>query len=117
MKKLKKIENKEFKIIAESVFEYKKNQELCFDVALALNLSHHFLERDDEYLDLINFLKRLKVKELFLGIHNQSKIQNKKIYRNYNPNQFINFIIENSCLNKVQLIGKIENDRVLYKFT
>jgi len=117
LKKLKKIENKEFKIIAEPVFEYKKNQELRFDVALALNLSHHFLEREDEYPNLINFLKRLKVKELFLGIHNQSKIQNKKIYRNYNPNQFINFIIENSCLNKVQLIGKIENDRVLYKFT
>lgn len=117
LKKLKFVENKKFKIIEGPIFNYKKNQEITFDVVLALNVFHHFLKKEDTYLDLIKFLKRLKVKELIFGAHNPKDFQNKNFYRNYKPDQFVNFIIENSCLNKAKFIDKTETGRSLYKLT
>jgi len=113
--KLKKAENKKFKIIPESIFEYKKNQDTAFDVVLALNIFHHFLERENDHLQLIKLLKRLKVKELFFEPHNPEEIQRRNPYRNYTPDQFVNFIIDNSCLNKAKLIGEAEDGRSIYK--
>lgn len=117
LRKLKKVENKKFNIIHESIFEYNKNQELVFDVVLALNGFHKYLEKKETFLDLINFLKRLKVKELFFGISKPSKFGKKNVYRNYGLNEFIDFIIENSCLNNAIVIGKTEHGRALYKLT
>lgn len=117
LKKLKKVENKKFKIIPKSIFEYNKNQELIFDVVLAFNIFHKFLETKDSYLNLIEFLKKLKVKELILGCHSPKEFKNKKFYRNYKPDEFVNFILENSCLNKTKFIGKTKTGRSLYKLT
>ena len=117
LKKLKSVENKKFKIILGPIFNYKKNQEITFDVVLALNIFHHFLKREDTYLDLVKFLKRLKVKELIFGAHNPRDFRNKNFYRNYKPDQFVNFILENSCLNKAKFIGKTKTGRSLYKLT
>ena len=117
LKKLKILEEKKFKIITKSIFEFNKNQDLFFDVVLALNRFHGFLKTRESYLNLINFLKRLKVKELFFGTYDLSKFRNRNFYRNYSSEQFVNFIIENSCLNKAEFIGKTKDSRKLYKFT
>jgi len=117
LRKLKKVENKKFNIIHESIYEYNKNQELVFDVLLALNGFHKYLEKKETFLDLINLLKRIKVKELFFGIHKSRRFGNKGGYRNYSSDEFINFIIENSCLNNAIVIGKTEDGRALYKLT
>jgi len=114
---LKKAENRKYKIIPNSIFNYKKNQEITFDVVLALNIFHHFLKRKNTYLNLITLLKRLKTKELYFGAHNPNEHRNIKVYRNYNPEQFVNFILENSCLNKAQLLIKLKNGRTIYKLT
>ncbi len=116
LKKLKKAENKKFKIIKGTIFSYKKNQEITFDVVLALFIFHHFLKRRNTYLNLVKLLNRIKVKELFFGAHNPKSIQNKKEYINYTPDQFVNFILENSCLDKAKFIGK-SRGRSLYKLT
>ncbi len=115
--KLKKAENRKYKIIPKSIFNYKRNQELHFDIVLALNIFHHFLKRKNTYLNLINLLKRLKTKELFIEVHNPNEFLNLNVYRNYNPQQFVDFIIENSCLNKAQLLIKLGNGRRIYKLT
>ena len=118
LEKLKKIENRKFKIISENLFEYKKNQAIVFDVVLALSIFHHFLDRKDTYLNLINFLKRLKTKELFFEPYLPIEFQGRKTYQSYTPEQFVNFIIKNSCcLNKAELIGKSEKGRPIYKIT
>ncbi len=117
LRKLKEVENKKFNIIHEAIFEYSKNQELVFDVVLALNGFHKYLENKETFLDLINFLKRLKVKELFFGVYKYSKFGKKGGYRNYSSDERINFIIENSCLNNAIVIGKTEDGRALYKLT
>ncbi len=117
LKKLKRIEEKKFKIISKSIFEYNKNQELFFDVVLALYILPKLLKTRESYLNLINFLKRLKVKELFFGTYNLSKFQNRNYYRNFSSKQLVNFIIENTCLNKAKLIGQTKYGRKLYKLT
>ena len=118
LEKLKEVENRKFKIIPETLFEYKKNQEINFDVVLALSIFHHFLERKDTYLNLIKLLKRLKTKELFFEVYLPSEFQGRKFYQNYTPDQFVNFIIKNSnCLKQAKLIGKSEKGRPIYKLT
>ena len=117
LERLKKAENRKFKIIPETLFEYKKNQEISFDVVLALSIFHHFLDRKDTYLNLIKLLKRLKTRELFFEAYLPSEFRNKKFYQSYTPEQFVDFIINNSCcLNKAKLIGKSEKGRLIYKF-
>jgi len=117
MKKLKKAENKQFKIIAQSIFEYQKGKELVFDVVLALNIFYHFCKNREAYLSLIKLLKRLKTKILYFEAHDPTKLQNANVYRNYNPNEFLEFIINNSCLNKYKFIGKTKYGRSLYELS
>ncbi len=117
LKKLKKAENKKFKIIPRSIFNYKKHQQINFDVVLALFIFHHFLKRKNTYLNLIKLLNRLKVKELFFGAHNPKEFKKGSVYKNYTPDQFVNFLINNSCLNKAKCIGKTKTGRYLYKLT
>lgn len=117
LKKLRRVENKKFKIIPGSIFDYKKNQEIIFDVVLALNVFHNYLRSENTYSDLIKFLNRLKVKELIFGAHNPRDFRNKNFYRNYTPDQFVNSIINNSCLNKAKFIGKTRTGRSIYKLT
>ena len=100
-----------------SIFEYNKDSELNFDVALALNIFHHFLKRKIPFLNFIKLLKRLNVKELFFGAHNPKEFLNMKTYKKFTPKQFVNFIIENSCLSSAKLIGQTKNGRKLYRLT
>jgi len=117
LKKLRKAEDKKFKIISKSIFKYYKSRELVFDVVLALFIFHHFLKRKNTYLNLIKLLNRLRVKEMIFGAHNPRELQNIGGYINYTPSQFVNFILENSCLNKAEVIYKVKNGRYIYKLS
>lgn len=117
LKKLKTAESRLFKVIPGSIFRYKKNQDLNFDVVLALNIFHNFIVRKKSFLNLIKLLNRLKIKELFFGAHHPSEFKNAKVYQNFTPSQFVNFIIQNSCLTEAKIIGKTLDGRILYKLT
>ncbi|MBI2450077.1 MAG: hypothetical protein HYV47_00915 [Candidatus Nealsonbacteria bacterium] len=115
LRKLKKAENRRFEIIPESLFEYKSNQEVVFDVVLALSIFHHFLESKDSYSNLIKFLQKLKVRELFFESYLPKEFGSRPFYKSYAPDQFVNFIIENSCFKKAEFIGNSEEGRPIYK--
>lgn len=117
IERLKKAKGKHFKVICRSIFDYKRNQELVFDVVLALSVFHHFLKSKETYLNLIKLLKRLKAKELVFEPHLSQELQAKPFYKNYTPEQFVNFIIENSCFKKAKLLGYSEGSRPIYKLT
>ncbi len=118
LKRLKEIENKKFKIISENLFEYKKNQEINFDVVLALSVFHHFLDQEDTYLNLIDFVKRLNTKELIFEPYLPEEFQGRAVYKSYTPEQFIDFIIKNSnCLKRAEFIGESEKGRPIYRIT
>ena len=118
MEKLRRAERKKFKVISQSIFDYKRNKDLVFDVVLALSVLHNFLQRKDTYFGLIKLLKRLKAQELFLETYFfDPSNPPKNYYKNYTPDEFVSFIIENSSFKKAEFIGKSEQGRPIYKLT
>lgn len=115
--KLRKSEGKKFKIIPQSIFDYKRNKELIFDVILALSVFHNFLASKESYLDLIKLLKRLKAKELFFETYVPNSASPSGYYKNLTPEEFVNLIIANSIFKKAEFIGTSENGRPIYKLT
>ncbi|MHA1251509.1 MAG: class I SAM-dependent methyltransferase [Candidatus Helarchaeota archaeon] len=104
MKRLRDIEGKTFKIINKSIFDLKGD--LNFDVVLALNIFHHFLKEKETFNELIKFLKRLRVKEMFFQAYIPSESDIKNSYITFKPKEFVEFIIKNSCLNNYELIAE-----------
>ena len=117
IEKLKKVSGRSFKVICRSIFDYKKNQKLVFDAVLALSVFHHFLKSKENYFKLIELLKRIKAREFFFEPHLPQEFKGKTFYKNYTPEQFVDFIMENSCFKKVELIGESEGGRPIFKFS
>lgn len=115
LKKLKRAENRSFKVIPKSIFEYRKGKKIKFDVVLALNVLHHFLKKKDSFENLIKLLKRLETKEIYFQAHDPNEPQMKGAYRNYNPEEFVDFILRHSCLYKSEMIGMTKDKRSIYK--
>jgi len=117
MRKLKKAENKRFKIIPQSIFEYQKGKDLVFEVVLALNGFNMYLKSENHRRNLINFLKSLKTKELILKISQSKRKKTKKYFRSFSNDQLLAFVLNNSCLNNVRLIEKLKDGTSFYIFT
>jgi len=115
LRRLKRAENRSFKIIPQSIFEYKRGKKLKFDVVLAFNIFHHFLKKKDSFRNLIKLLERLEMRELYFQMHDPNEPQMKGAYRNYNPEKFVDFILKHSCLNKSEMIGVTKDGRSMYK--
>ncbi|NHJ20077.1 MAG: methyltransferase domain-containing protein [Candidatus Lokiarchaeota archaeon] len=109
MKKLRDIEGKTFKIINKSIFDLREKLE--FDVILAFNIFHHFLREKELYEKLIDFLNRIKVHTMYFQPHDPREAIMKNAYINFNNEQFVNFIISNSCLNNFELVNKQTDGR------
>ncbi|MFW9971846.1 MAG: class I SAM-dependent methyltransferase [Candidatus Odinarchaeota archaeon] len=115
MKKLRDIEGKKFKIINKSIFDLKITKE--FDIVIALNIFHHFLREKKLYFELVNFLKKLKIRTMFFQPHNPNEKIMQNAYVNYSNQEFVDFIINYSCLNKAILLNeKVDGrNRPIYK--
>jgi len=115
MKKLREIEKKKFKIINKSIFDLHEKKD--FDIVLALNIFHHFLREKGLYLQLIEFLKNLDMKFMYFQPHDPNEKVMQNAYHNYNNKQFVEFIVNNSCLNEYELINKKSDgaNRPIYK--
>lgn len=112
LEKLKKAENRKFKIIFGSIFDY--HDKTNFDVVLAFNIFHHFLKTEETYYRLIELLNRLETKIMFFQAHLPHSPQMKGAYRNYDCDEFVNFILENSILNDAIYINKAKDGRPIY---
>lgn len=115
LKKLRRASNRKFRIISRSIFEWEGVKKLEFDVVLALNIFHHFMKKKTTYLELINLLKNLKMKEMFFEPPLFNEPQMKRAYKNYSEKEFVEFILQNSQLKSAKLIGVSQDGRSLYK--
>ena len=113
--KLKKIENKRFKIIPKSIFNSPEDIPKKYDVIIALSIFHHFIKEEKIFKKFIEFLKTLKGKELFFEPHNPDEPQMRGAYRNFDNDEFAEFIVENSAFTAFKKIGFSEHGRALYK--
>ncbi len=115
LEKLKRAENKTFKTIAESALTCLEIRSVHFDVVLALNIFHHFLKTKVDYERFVNLLQNLQMEELFFEPHCPEEEQMQTAYRNYPPDEFVEFVRTNSCLKKVEYIGMASDERPLYR--
>ena len=113
MEKLKIAEGRKFAIIQGSILDYRDKTD--FDVILALNIVHHLIKARDTYYELMNLLKRLNMKVMFFETELPDSPQMKGAYRNFDCDEFVDFILENSNLNEAVCIGKTKYGRPIYR--
>jgi 2-polyprenyl-3-methyl-5-hydroxy-6-metoxy-1,4-benzoquinol methylase len=114
LRKLRRAENRQFKIVADSALNFGKKKR-NFDIVLTLAIFHHFIKEENTYHDLIRLLRNLRMKEMFFLPHLPEEKQMEGAFKNYNPEEFTAFIIEHSCLKHTELIGYAEDGRPMYK--
>ncbi|MEE4359572.1 MAG: hypothetical protein V2I97_24070 [Desulfococcaceae bacterium] len=110
--RLKKAQSRNFKVIANSIFNCECNTH--FDVVLALNIFHHFLKIKELYNQLTDFLRHLSADYLFFQPHLPDDPQMINAYKNYNCEAFVNYILKYSAMDKAKLIGTAEDGRPVY---
>jgi len=113
LEQLRKSTGKRFHAVPENIFLFSQRMR-DFDVVLALSILHWFIRDKDTFAQLQQFLGRLAVREMFFQPHAVEHTQMQESYRNFSPEEFVGFIIENSCLNHYVLIGE-EGGRKIYK--
>ena len=114
LKKLQKAENRNFTVFDKSIFllDTKVNK---YDIVLALAVFHHFTKKEKTYKQLIKFLRNLQMREMYFEPPDPEEPQMQTAFRNYSCEEFVQFIIKNSCLNHYKPIGSAEDGRELYK--
>ena len=103
MQKLRTACGADFGIFKGDVFDL---EDTTFDSVLALRIFHHFLKNQGSHEKLVAFLGKLKTSEMFFQPHDPAVQNMTGAYRNYEEADFVNFIIENSCLTSADKIGQ-----------
>ena len=111
MDKLRIANDQTFEIFDKNIFELPTSK---YDIVLALNIFHHFLKTEKTFNQLTEFLNKLNMNTMYFQVHRPSEPQMIGAYRNFNHNEFLDYIIENSCLTHYKEIGK-ELGRKIYK--
>ncbi len=112
MEKMRIAKDKKFKIILDDMFNLDSYN---YDIVLALNIWHHFIKTEQLHEKLRLMIQKIHCKELYFQAHDhQGKLYN-DFYRNYKPEDFVKFILQNTnCLNNYKEIGE-ERSRKLFK--
>ncbi len=113
LRKLRWAKNRRFRIVEASIFGYEGV--LDFTVVLCLNIFHHFLKEKSLFRRLTDFLERLNCRMMFFQPHLPDEPQMQGAYRNYSEQEFVKFIQEKARLRWVELLGKDDDGRSLYK--
>ncbi len=115
MNKIKIAEGKKFSIIEKSIFDTQIIDNTKFDIVLALNIFHHFLKTEDYYNNLTYLLKRINTNIIIFEPHLPNEPQMKNAYKNYDVNEFVDFILKYSPLNNSALIFTADDGRKIFK--
>lgn len=101
-----------FKTSREDVLAMPKLEADCI---LALNLFHHFLKTEDAFKKFTDMLGSIKSNVLYFQAHNPQEAQMDGAYKNFEPDEFCKFIVDNSQYSTYELVGTIKG-RNIYKF-
>jgi hypothetical protein len=115
LQRLARAENRNFKVITESVFDAQEVRNTYFDVVLALNIFHHFIKTRSGYEKLSALLNYLHMGELFFEPHSVDETQMYGAYHNYSPEEFVDFIMIHSRMKNADFIGVMDDGRPMYK--
>jgi len=113
--KLREKGKKKFEIVPKSIFEWRKEEMLEYDVILALSIFHNFLARKDLYLELLKLLGRLRAKEMFFETCPVEHYRIGDYYKELSPKEFLELIYERTHFRDAKFIGYSEDKRPLYR--
>ena len=87
-------------------------------VVFALNIYHHFIKTEALHTSLIRLLGDLRCQEMFFESHRVTEGQMEGAFRNYEPEEFCQFLIEHSVLENFEFLGHSARDnRQMFKLT
>ena len=115
LKKVKIAENKKFKLFNKSIFDVEVIKNTKFDVVLALNIFHHFLKTEADFVKFKHLLKNLKTDSMFFEAHRYDDTQMNNAFINFTQPEFVDFILQNTSLNKSKVIYTAKNGRTIFK--
>lgn len=110
---IRDLTGKKFKVLHSTIFDIKQRD---FDVVLALNIFHHFLKTESRFKALEKFLGELKAKVIIFQAHWNEEKQMEAAYRNFQQEEFVEFIAAKTGLTEITMIGA-EKRRNLFKLT
>lgn len=99
---------RKFTVWATSIFEIKRFE---FDIVLALNIFHHLVRTKRDYTCLVDFLHHLRCRALYFEPDNNAGV---KAYRQFNDNEFVEFVQEHTGLTESHFLGQTKEGRPLY---
>ena len=111
-------EHRQFRVIPGDLFAASLRPPLRdehFTVVLALNIFHHFLKREEAFRKFRTWLSNLNTESMFFEPHVPGEPQMAGAHVDFGPNQFVDFILKNSCLRHAKLIDRCADGRSLYK--
>ena len=110
LKNLKISDDKKFVVVPRSIYDIDQKK---YDIVLAFSIFHHFLKTKNLFDKMTSLLGSLDMKMMFFEPH-ESGHGFKNSYKTFNEIEFVNYIIENSCLTKYRFLGRGERGRPLY---
>ena len=115
LNKLRRAENRRFEVLSDSILTLSKRGPLKYDIVLALAIFHHFLKEEETFEGLKHLLNNLDTKEMYFEPQLYDEAQMEGAFRNLSPEEFVDFILQNSCLRYHKEIGRCEEGRPVYK--
>lgn len=113
LEKIRKANEQNYHTIFANVFDFTRKHNK-FDTVLALAIFHHFIKTPELHQELVDMLNRLDMKEMFLQAHRTDEPQMQGVYRNYKPEEFAQFIVDNSCLTHFKEIGDFDGRKLFH---
>ena len=113
-------EGRRFKVISQDLFVAAERPPLKgthFSVVLGLNIFHHFIKTPQLFEKFSNWLGTLDADVMFFEPHCPDEPQMKGSYRNFDEQQFVDFILEKSVLKRSELIHRCDDGRPIYKLS
>jgi SAM-dependent methyltransferase len=112
LERLRRAESRRFDVLCASVLDYPFHEP--FDVVLALNIFHHFLKSEASYGRLIAMLGRMRMREMIFQSHKPGEGQMAGAFRDYTPEEFVQFLTDHSCLTSAEYLGS-DRERPIYR--
>ena len=117
LQKLKRAENKSFKIIHDSIFNYINEESPRYDVVLALAVFHWFIISEETYHSFLRLLSNLRMDEMYFIPHKPTERQMRNAYWNPNEDEFVAFLLDKTELNHVAHLGYVDGNRSIYRLS
>jgi 2-polyprenyl-3-methyl-5-hydroxy-6-metoxy-1,4-benzoquinol methylase len=102
-----------FKVWRGDIFDYPDPG--SHDVVLALNIFHHLIKTEELHRGLEEFLHRLNAELIFFEPHAAGAAQMRGAYRNYEPDEFAEFVAGHAGMSSTEFIGRAEDGRPIFK--